>query len=43
MVTTGIGTGQQIEVIGDLGDGDTVITRGNERLRPGQVVSIMQG
>lgn len=43
MVTTGIGTGQQIEVIGDLVDGDTVIIRGNERLRPGQVVSIMQG
>ena len=43
MVTTGIGTGEQIEVIGDLGDGDTVIIRGNERLRPGQVVSIMQG
>jgi len=42
MVTTGIGSGQQIEVIGDLGDGDTVIIRGNERLRPGQVVSIMQ-
>jgi len=41
-VATGIGTGQQIEVIGDLGDGDTVIIRGNERLRPGQVVSIMQ-
>ena len=43
MVTTGIGTGQHIEVIGDLDDGDTVIIRGNERLRPGQVVSIMQG
>jgi len=42
MVTTGIGTGEQIEVIGDLSDGDTVIIRGNERLRPGQTVSIMQ-
>jgi RND family efflux transporter MFP subunit len=42
VVTTGIGTGQQIEIIGDLADGDTVIIRGNERLRPGQVVSIMQ-
>jgi len=42
MVTTGIGTGDKIEVLGDLADGDTVIIRGNERLRPGQVVSIMQ-
>ena len=41
-VTTGIGAGDQIEVNGDLGDGDTVIVRGNERLRPGQTVSIMQ-
>jgi RND family efflux transporter MFP subunit len=42
MVTTGIGAGDQIEVSGDLGDGDTVIIRGNERLRPGQVVTIMK-
>jgi len=42
-VTTGIGTGEQIEVIGDLKDGDTVIIRGNERLQPGQTVAIMQG
>ena len=41
-VTTGIGSGQLIEVSGDLKDGDTVITRGNERLQPGQAVSIMQ-
>ena len=43
MVTTGIGTRDQIEVFGDLSDGDSVIIRGNERLQPGQVVSIMQG
>ena len=43
MVTTGIGAGDQIEVSGDLADGDTVIIRGNERLRPGQTVSIMEG
>lgn len=43
MVTTGIGTGEQVEVSGDLTDGDTVIIRGNERLRTGQTVSIMQG
>ena len=42
-VTTGIGTSDQIEVFGDLSDGDSVIIRGNERLQPGQAVSIMQG
>jgi RND family efflux transporter MFP subunit len=40
-VTTGIGSGDQIEVFGDLNEGDTVIIRGNERIRPGQLVSIM--
>jgi RND family efflux transporter MFP subunit len=43
MVTTGIDAGDRIEVKGDLEDGDTVIIRGNERLRPGQDVSVMQG
>jgi len=43
MVTTGIGSGDQIEVSGDLHDGDMVIIRGNERLKPGQTVSIMEG
>ena len=43
MITTGIGTGEQIEVNGDINAGDTVIIRGNERLRPGQAISIMQG
>jgi len=42
-VTTGIDAGDQIEVFGELKDGDTVIIRGNERLRPGQSVSIMEG
>jgi hypothetical protein len=42
-VITGIDAGDEIEVSGDLADGDTVIVRGNERLRPGQTVSIMQG
>ena len=41
-VTTGIGSGDQIEVNGDLSDGNMVVIRGNERLRPGQAVSIMQ-
>jgi RND family efflux transporter MFP subunit len=40
-VTTGIGSGELIEVSGDLQDGDTVIIRGNERLRPGQAVAII--
>ncbi len=43
MVTTGIGSREHIEVSGDLSDGDTVIIRGNERLRPGQSVTIMPG
>lgn len=43
MVTTGIGAGDQIEVSGDLVDGDTVIIRGNERLRTGQAVSVLEG
>ena len=42
MVTTGIGSGDRIEVNGDLADGNTVIIRGNERLRSGQSVSIME-
>jgi len=42
-VTTGIDAGDRIEVMGELEDGDTVIIRGNERLRPGQSVSIMEG
>ena len=41
-VTTGIGTGEQIEVSGDLKNGDTVIVRGNERLQTGEAVSIMK-
>jgi RND family efflux transporter MFP subunit len=43
VVTVGIDAGEQIEVNGDLVDGDTVIIRGNERLRSGQTVSIMEG
>ena len=43
MVTTGIDAGDQIEVNGDLSDGDTVIIRGNERLQSGQAISVMPG
>jgi RND family efflux transporter MFP subunit len=39
-VTTGIGTGEWIEVSGPIQPGDKVVIRGNERLRPGQEVSI---
>ena len=42
-VTTGVGSGDNIEVDGDIEDGDAVVVRGNERLRPGQAVSIMTG
>lgn len=40
-VTTGIGSGEQIEVRGAISPGDRVVIRGNERLRPGQSVHIM--
>ena len=40
-VTTGVGSGDYIEIFGDIADGDRVITRGNERLQPGQAVTII--
>lgn len=42
-VDTGIGLGNLIEVIGDLSEGDRVVTRGAERLQPGQAVVINGG
>ncbi len=39
-VTTGIGAGDQIEVLGAVSAGDRVIIRGNERLQPGQPVNV---
>ena len=39
-VTTGIGEGEWIEVRGPVQAGDQVVVRGNERLRPGQEVSV---
>ena len=42
-VTTGIGAGDQIEVNGPLSPGDPVVVRGNERLRPGQPVTVTGG
>ena len=41
-VKTGIASGPYIEVSGDLVEGDRVVTRGGERLRPGQSVNIIQ-
>jgi len=39
-VSTGIGQGEYIEVMGPVQPGDRVVTRGNERLRDGQQVEI---
>lgn len=40
-VTVGIGQGDRVEVLGSVSPGDKVVIRGNERLQPGQAVSIM--
>jgi len=40
-VTVGIGQGDYIEIQGTVSPGDRVVIRGNERLQPGQAVSIM--
>lgn len=37
-VKTGVGMGERVEVIGDVGNEDNVVIRGAERLRPGQEV-----
>lgn len=42
-VTAGVGQGVDIEISGDITPGDRVVIRGNERLQPGQEVSIMDG
>ena len=42
-VTTGIGAGDRIEVRGAVSAGDRVVIRGNERLQPGQKVTIAEG
>lgn len=41
-VRTGIGTGGLIEVQGELSDGDTIVLRGGERLRPGAAVQVQE-
>jgi len=42
-VVTGVASGDLIEVQGELTAGDRVIVRGNERLQPGQAVTILEG
>lgn len=42
-VTVGVGQGDDIEVMGEVSPGDTVVIRGNERLQAGQAVSVMDG
>lgn len=42
-VNTGIGLGSLVEVIGDVSGGDRLITRGAERLQPGQEVVVSGG
>lgn len=42
-VTLGIASGDYIQVIGELTPGDRVVTVGNERMRPGQKVSVKGG
>lgn len=42
-VQTGVAMGEYVEIKGDLAAGDKVVTRGNERLRPGQAVNVIGG
>ncbi|WP_425092568.1 efflux RND transporter periplasmic adaptor subunit [Tropicimonas sp. S265A] len=37
-VTIGVAMGDRFEVLGGLSEGDEVVVRGNERLRPGQAI-----
>ena len=42
-VETGIGLGGFVEVIGNVEQGDRIITRGGERIQAGQAVTIAEG
>lgn len=42
-VKTGIANTTHIQVIGDVNENDRIVIRGNERLRPGQTVQVMDG
>ena len=39
-VQLGVAVGGRFEVLGGLGPGEPVVVRGNERLRPGQAISV---
>jgi len=41
-VETGIAQGDVIQVLGDVAEGDKIVTRGGERLRPGQKVQMLE-
>ncbi len=43
LVKLGIANDHLIQVIGDINEGDRIVIRGNERLRPQQQVNIQQG
>jgi RND family efflux transporter MFP subunit len=42
-VVAGVGQGADIEITGGVSPGDRVVIRGNERLQPGQEVSVIDG
>lgn len=42
-VQTGIGLGGFVEVIGNVNQGDRIITRGGERIQAGQLVTVAEG
>lgn len=42
-VKTGISNTTHIQVFGDIAEKDNIVIRGNERLRPGQVVQVIDG
>jgi RND family efflux transporter MFP subunit len=42
-VKTGIANTTHIQVIGDVNENDKIVIRGNERLRPGQIVKVIEG
>lgn len=42
-IKTGISNATHIEVVGDINESDSIVIRGNERLRPGQTVQIIAG
>jgi RND family efflux transporter MFP subunit len=42
-VKTGVANTTHIQVIGDINENDKIVVRGNERLRPGQAVQLLNG